>query len=186
MQAPLLSDGENGARACKGPRSIWKIAITVSLSAALLVGIMHGCEAWPSSPSTLNQPDELMALKASPLHHAGLSGSTLARPGYPLVPRQVSSLSSSRIPRASALVGYPLQPHRHPVVAKAESDGDPIGSPFIKFINGLQQGLQNSPLAEGKKAFAKLQAGDYDVAETRAKLDKQISTSPCIMYSFST
>jgi hypothetical protein len=50
----------------------------------------------------------------------------------------------------------------------------------------LQQSLQNSPLAEGKKLFAKLQAGDYDVEETRAKLEQQISTSPCIMYSFST
>lgn len=172
MRAPLLSDPENGTVArtilFKGPDAIFKIAITVSLSAIVLVGIMHGS----SSPSILNQPDELIALKASPLK--SLPHKTRASPGYAVVPPQATPMSSSLIPRT----------YRRSIAARAESD--PIGNPFIKAINALQQGLQNSPLAEGKKLFAKMQAGDYNVEETRAKLEQQISTSPCIMYSFST
>lgn len=36
-----------------------------------------------------------------------------------------------------------------------------------------------------KKGIAKLQAGMYDEAETRAELDRTISRKPCVMYSFS-
>jgi len=165
MQSPLLSEAGHGTAARKGPDSIWKIAISLSLSATLLAGILQGS----SRPSRSMQPDALVALQASPVQSATRS---VARPGYSAVPQQISPFSSSSIrPRNS-------------IVAKAE--GDPTGSPFIKAINALQQGLQNSPLAEGKKLFAKLQAGDYDVEETRAKLEGQISGSPCIMYSFST
>jgi hypothetical protein len=161
MRAPLLSDAGNGAGARKGLNSIARIVLSVSLS-AFLVAVLLGS----SSQSTSNQADELIALKASPLQQP--------RPGFPALPRQASRFVSSALPRAG----------RHSVVARA--DGDPTGSPLIKVVNALQQSLQNSPLAEGKKLFAKLQAGDYDVEETRAKLEQQISTSPCIMYSFST
>lgn len=167
MQSPLLSEAGHGTAARKGPDSIWKIAISLSLSATLLAGILQGS----SRPSRSMQPDALVALQASPVQSATRS---VARPGYSAVPQQISPFSSSSIRRAG----------RNSIVAKAE--GDPTGSPFIKAINALQQGLQNSPLAEGKKLFAKLQAGDYDVEETRAKLEGQISGSPCIMYSFST
>ena len=62
---------------------------------------------------------------------------------------------------------------------------DPIGSPFIKAINSLQEAFQNSPAAEFKKGLAKMQAGDYDEAAVKAKLDAYIQ-EPAVMFSFTT
>ena len=50
----------------------------------------------------------------------------------------------------------------------------------------LQEAMQESPVATLKKGFAKLQAGEYDEAAVKAKLEAQISDTPAIMYSFTT
>ena len=59
-------------------------------------------------------------------------------------------------------------------------------NPFLAAINGLQEAMQESPVATLKKGFAKIQAGDYDEAAVKAKLEAQISDTPAIMYSFTT
>ena len=59
-------------------------------------------------------------------------------------------------------------------------------NPFLAAINGLQEAMQESPVATLKKGFAKLQAGSYDEAAVKAKLEAQISDTPAIMYSFTT
>lgn len=46
--------------------------------------------------------------------------------------------------------------------------------------------VQNSPLAEGKKRLAKLQAGDYDVSTVQELIDETIQKNPVVMFSFST
>jgi len=66
------------------------------------------------------------------------------------------------------------------------ADADPTASPIIGFINSLQEAIQESPAAKFKAKLAKLQAGDYDVEVTKAKLSAQINDTPCIMYSFTT
>ena len=66
------------------------------------------------------------------------------------------------------------------------ADEDPTGNPFIQAVNSFQEALQNSPVANFKKEFAKMQAGDYDEVATKAKLDSLISDTPCVMFSFST
>ena len=41
-------------------------------------------------------------------------------------------------------------------------------------INSLSVALKNSPVNQGKKALAKAQAGAYDEAATRAKIEQYI------------
>lgn len=65
------------------------------------------------------------------------------------------------------------------------AEDDPIGSPFIKAINSLQEAIQSSPAAQFKKQFAKMQAGAYDEASVKASLDAYIS-EPVVMFSFTT
>ena len=62
---------------------------------------------------------------------------------------------------------------------------DPTGNPFIMAINTLQEALQNSPVAEFKNKLAKLQAGNYDEAATKARLEAYIA-EPAVMFSFTT
>jgi hypothetical protein len=45
-------------------------------------------------------------------------------------------------------------------------------------INSLTVALKNSPVNEGKKALAKAQAGQYDEAATRAKVEQYIADNP--------
>ena len=53
------------------------------------------------------------------------------------------------------------------------------GSPLEGMINSLSVAVTNfKPLNDGKKWLAKVQAGDYSEAETRAKLDKYIQENP--------
>jgi len=66
------------------------------------------------------------------------------------------------------------------------AEPDPLASPFLGFINSLQEAIQTSPAAKFKANLAKFQAGDYDVAAVKAELDKLIDTTPCLMYSFTT
>ena len=78
-----------------------------------------------------------------------------------------------------AVVRAPLR-RSHAVMVEDDSN------PFLAAINGLQEAMQESPVATLKKGFAKLQAGDYDEAAVKAKLEAQISDTPAIMYSFTT
>jgi hypothetical protein len=44
--------------------------------------------------------------------------------------------------------------------------------------------LKNSPLNQGKKALAKAQAGDYDAAATRAKIEQMIKDNKVMVFSW--
>ena len=46
--------------------------------------------------------------------------------------------------------------------------------------------VQNSPLAEGKKRLARLQAGDYEVSTVQELIDETIQKNPVVMFSFGT
>ena len=63
---------------------------------------------------------------------------------------------------------------------------DPTDSPLIGMINTLQEAIQTSPIATFKSKLAKLQAGDYDEASVKAKLDSMIADEPVVMFSFTT
>ena len=52
-------------------------------------------------------------------------------------------------------------------------------------INSVSVAIQKSPLANGKAALAKLQAGDYDADATRKAVDTYIAGNPVFMFSFS-
>ena len=80
--------------------------------------------------------------------------------------------------------GAAAAPSRTRAAVRLQAD-DPIGSPFIKAINSLQEAIQNSPAAKFKAGLAKLQAGDYDEAATKAKLEAYIA-EPAVMFSFTT
>ena len=82
----------------------------------------------------------------------------------------------------------------HPGVVVASSSGGPrvrmaeqpdLDSPFLKAVNLLQETIQTSPVAKLKSSLAKLQAGAYDEAATREKLE-QLVAQPAVMFSFST
>ena len=79
-----------------------------------------------------------------------------------------------------AVVRAPSLRRSHAVMVEDDSN------PFLAAINGLQEAMQESPVATLKKGFAKLQAGSYDEAAVKAKLEAQISDTPAIMYSFTT
>jgi hypothetical protein len=50
--------------------------------------------------------------------------------------------------------------------------------------NNTQVALKNSPLNQGKKALAKAQAGDYDAAATRAKIEQYIKDNKVMVFSW--
>ena len=52
------------------------------------------------------------------------------------------------------------------------------------FANAVQNAIQNSPIAEGKKLVVKMLAGDYDEEAARAELDRLIAADPVVMFSF--
>uniref|UniRef100_A0A7S3E1N2 Uncharacterized protein n=1 Tax=Chloropicon laureae TaxID=464258 RepID=A0A7S3E1N2_9CHLO len=70
-------------------------------------------------------------------------------------------------------------------VGGAEAD-EFLGGALGKFISGLTEFAANSPINQGKIALAKAQAGDYDVAATRAELQEIIDGSKVVMFSFTT
>lgn len=53
-------------------------------------------------------------------------------------------------------------------------------------INDVTIAIQNSPLAKGKAALAKLQAGQFDEVATGKKIDELIAGNPVMLFSFST
>ena len=72
---------------------------------------------------------------------------------------------------------------RHNAVRMADDVN--LDNPFLKAINGLQEAMQTSSVAEFKAKFAKMQAGSYDEAAVNAKLDS-LMAEPAIMFSFTT
>ena len=86
---------------------------------------------------------------------------------------------------AHAFAGPSAAPRSRAVRMMAGNDDDPIGSPFIKAINTLQEAIQSSPAAAFKKGLAKMQAGDYDEGAVQAKLNAYIA-EPAVMFSFTT
>merc|ERR1719163_975545 len=64
------------------------------------------------------------------------------------------------------------------------SEEDPTKTPLGLFANAVQNAIQNSPIAEGKKLVVKMLAGDYDEAAARAELDRLIASEPVVMFSF--
>lgn len=52
-------------------------------------------------------------------------------------------------------------------------------------INGLTVALKNSPLNQGKKALAIAQAGQYDEAAVRAKVQSYIDNNKVVVFSWS-
>jgi len=64
------------------------------------------------------------------------------------------------------------------------AEDDPTKTPVGIIANAIQGAIQNSPIAEGKKLFVKLLAGNYDEAAARAELDRLISSQNVVMFSF--
>ena len=72
------------------------------------------------------------------------------------------------------------------MVRRAREDEDPTKVWYAELANVVQNALTNSPLNEGKKAFVKMLAGNYDEAATKAKLLSLIDEKPVLMLSFTT
>lgn len=75
--------------------------------------------------------------------------------------------------------------HRTPVSSRMRSRVVVQANPFEDAINSLTVALKNSPLNQGKKALAKAQAGDYDAAATRAKIEQYIKDNKVMVFSWS-
>ena len=90
--------------------------------------------------------------------------------------------SAETLVRPAVVRGAPGASLRRSHAVMVEDDSNP----FLAAINGPQEAMQESPVATLKKGFARLQAGDYDEAAVKAKLEAQISDTPAIMYSFTT
>jgi glutaredoxin 3 len=76
---------------------------------------------------------------------------------------------------------------RAPVRCNASSSDKNNDKSFVEnMINGLTVAIQGSPLAQGKKQLAILQAGEYDEAAVRGVVDKYIADNKVMMFSFST
>ena len=90
--------------------------------------------------------------------------------------------SAEALVRPAVVRGAPGASLRRSHAVMVEDDSNP----FLAAINGLQEAMQESPVATLKKGFAKLQAGSYEEAAVKAKLEAQISDTPAIMYSFTT
>mmetsp|Transcript_10728 Transcript_10728/g.15139 ORF Transcript_10728/g.15139 Transcript_10728/m.15139 type:complete len:216 (-) Transcript_10728:38-685(-) len=58
-------------------------------------------------------------------------------------------------------------------------------SPFGQALGVVAQALSSGPLNDAKIAFAKFQAGEYDEAAVKAKLEKYIEENPTVVFSFS-
>uniref|UniRef100_A0A7S2WWS4 Uncharacterized protein n=1 Tax=Chloropicon primus TaxID=1764295 RepID=A0A7S2WWS4_9CHLO len=70
-------------------------------------------------------------------------------------------------------------------VGGAEAD-EFLGGAAGKFISGLTEFVQSSPINQGKIWLAKTQAGDYDAETTKNELQDIISSNPVVMFSFTT
>ena len=89
--------------------------------------------------------------------------------------------------------------HRAPLRAPAPTPRRPLASPpraapssdeggetfAQKAINALTVALTNSPVNEGKKLLAKAQAGEYDGAAWKARVEAEVAATPVLVYSWS-
>ena len=66
-------------------------------------------------------------------------------------------------------------------VGGAEAD-EFLGGAAGKFISGLTEFVQSSPINQGKIWLAKTQAGDYDAEKTKMDLQDLISSNPVVMF----
>ncbi|KAI8102404.1 hypothetical protein M9435_006006 [Picochlorum sp. BPE23] len=88
-----------------------------------------------------------------------------------------------------SLVNHNLQRRRATRSAKVivSASKQDEGSSFVEnMINGLTVAIQSSPLAEGKKRLAVLQAGDYDKKAVQSMMESYIADNPVMIFSFST
>ena len=97
----------------------------------------------------------------------------------------ISSALASSV-NARGVVSRPstVRSPRSPVSVRAQQQQ---GGGFVEgLINNLTVAIQSSPLAEGKKALAVAQAGSYDEASVKAKMEAMIADNPVMIFSFST
>ena len=97
--------------------------------------------------------------------------------------RRISSSSSSvrapRLSRGGIRVGG-----RSSWCRPRASAEDVTKKGATPFIDAIAQFVSNSPINEGKKWFAKQQAGDYDENRVRQKLEDFIAENDIAMFSF--
>lgn len=55
---------------------------------------------------------------------------------------------------------------------------------FQNLINQISEAVTNSPVNNLKKGIAKAQAGDYDEAAIRAKVDSYLNDNPVVVFSW--
>jgi len=99
--------------------------------------------------------------------------------------RRLSSSSSVRAPRLSrGGIRVGLGSGRSSWCRPRASAEDVTKKGATPFIDAIAQFVSNSPINEGKKWFAKQQAGDYDETRVRQKLEDFIAENDIAMFSF--
>ena len=76
----------------------------------------------------------------------------------------------------------PTRGMRHSVITASGQNENAMES----FINKLTVAIQSSPMAEGKKRLAMMQAGNYDKTQIRTMVNDYINGNPVMIFSFST
>ncbi|DBA99895.1 hypothetical protein WJX77_003942 [Trebouxia sp. C0004] len=66
--------------------------------------------------------------------------------------------------------------NKHAQVARADG--------FQNLINQISEAVTNSPVNNLKKGIAKVQAGDYDEAAIKAKVDNYLNDNPVVVFSW--
>lgn len=89
--------------------------------------------------------------------------------------QQQQGLTLCVVPVPSTLCRPPPSPHTTTTTTQT--------TPLLLLLP-TQVALKNSPLNAGKKALAKAQAGDYDAAATRAKIEKYIKDNKVMVFSW--
>jgi glutaredoxin 3 len=77
-----------------------------------------------------------------------------------------------------------LRRHSRAVAVRAEKDKPSSFFPEA-FVNAITVAVKNSPLNAGKLALAKAQAGQYDEAAVKAKIQNLIKDNPVVVFSWS-
>jgi len=99
-----------------------------------------------------------------------------------LVTTSVKAFSASSMKRTTTNTDYNIRSTI--ILHMSDNNDDPTKVWYAKIADVVQNLLTNSPLNEGKKALVRSLAGDYDKAETRAKLESLISNEKVFMLSF--
>ena len=97
--------------------------------------------------------------------------------------RRLSSSSSVRAPRLNrGGIRVGLGSGRSSWCRPRASAEDVTKKGATPFIDAIAQFVSNSPINEGKKWFAKQQAGDYDETRVRQKLEDFIAENDIAMF----